>query len=145
MANPSTVTMLARLVNGTAASPLPDGPDDDEGRISAHTFIAALQMWANTEITKAAVVGWFNLTHPDDSADLDLLKGWYAAATKQDKFLNFLEWRIILAREKRDAAGTLDLDGAFGYATKAKLIDGGDGAHSLKDTGPVAARFNSWA
>ena len=145
MANPSNITMFARLTNGNVATPFPGNPDFDEGRVSAHDFIAAIQMWANTEITKAAFIAQFNFTHADDSGDLDLLKGWYDAATKQEKFADVLEWRIILARRKHNAAGTLDLDGAFGYAVKADLIDGADGGHSLKDTGPMPARFNSWA
>lgn len=146
MANPAANTLLSRLVNGTAAAPFPVNPDADEGVISAHDFISALQMWANGELTKATIVAYWNLTHADDSGDLDLLKGWYDAATKKEKFLNIFEWRIILARKKRNpATSAIELDGAFGYATKAALIDGADGNHSLKDTGPAAARFNAWA
>lgn len=144
MANPSAVSMLLRLAGGNAANPFPGDADNDESKISAHTFIAALQMWSNGEITKAQVVTQYNLTHADDSGDLDSLKGWFAAATKQEKFADVLEWRIILARDKRGPSG-IDLDGAFGYAVKATLIGGADGSHSLKNTGPVAEQFNSWA
>lgn len=143
MANPSNVSMLLRLVGGNTATPHP-GDAEDEGRVSAHSFIAALQMWSNGEITKAMLVTKYNFTHADDSGDLNDLNGWYAAATNQSKFSDILEWRIILARDKRGVSG-VDLNGAFGYAVKATLINGADGAHSLKNTGPIAARFNTWA
>lgn len=149
MAIPSRYPMFLRLVGGNAASPYPGtldpAPEANESKLSAHDFIAALQMWANGEITKAQIVSQYNLTHADDSGDLDGLKAWFAAATKKEKFADVVEWRLILARDKRTAAGGVDLDGAFGYAVKSTFIDGADGAHSLKDTGPVAARFNSWA
>ncbi len=137
----ATDSMFLRIVGGNVAnSQLIDT------KISAHTLIAALQMWANGEITKADVVAQYDFTHADDSADLNDLKAWFAAATKQEKFADVLEWRIILARDKRtNIPGTVNLNGAFGYAVKATLIGGADGAHSLKNTGPVAARFNSWA
>ncbi len=146
MANPSRYSMFIRLVGGNVASPYPGtldpGPDNDESKISGHDFIAALQMWDNGEISKVDVVAHYNLTHVDDGGDLDDLKAWYVAATKRDKFANVLEWRIILARDKKGTAG---LDGAFNYAVKSTLINGADGTHSLGDTGPVAERFNTWA
>lgn len=148
MAVPSRIPMFLRLVGGNTASPFGGGlnpsPENDESKLSAHDFIAALQMWANGEITKADVVLQYNLTHADDSGDLNGLKGWFQAATKQEKFTDVVEWRLILARDKRGPAG-IDLDGAFGYAVKGKFINGADAAHSLKNTGPQAARFNSWA
>ena len=147
MANPSRFSMFIRLVNGNAANPYPGAlsPDRNEGKVSAHTLISALQMWSNGEITKAALIARYNFTHADDSGDLDDLKGWYAAATKQEKFSDVLEWRLILAIDKRGVSETVDLDGSFGYAVKSTLINGADGVHSLKNTGPVAAQFNSWA
>ena len=147
MANPSRYTMFTRLTGGNVATPYPGvlTPDANEGKLSAHDFIAALQMWANGEITKADVVAHYNLSHADDSGDLDSLNGWYEAATKQEKFSDIVEWRLILGRDKRNADGSVDLDGAFGFAVKSAFIDGADGAHSLKDIGPAAARFNTWA
>ena len=138
--------MFIRLVGGNVASPYPGSlaPDVDESKLSAHDFIAALQMWANGEITKADVVAQYNLTHADDSGDLDSLSAWFSAATNKEKFTDVVEWRIILGRDKRSASGTVDLDGAFGFAVKGTFIDGADGAHSLKNTGPVSSRFNSW-
>ncbi len=146
--NPSRYPMFLRLVGGNLASPYPDnaiGIDPDEHAISGHDFIAALQMWDNGEISKADIVAQYNLTHASDSGDLDDIKAWYLDATKRDKFVNVLEWRIILARDKNDAAGNFIPDGAFGYAVKTAFINGADGNHSLENTGPVAARFNSWA
>ncbi len=147
MANPARFSMFIRIVGGNVANPYPGSldPDPNESKISAHTLIAALQMWANGEITKADMMAQYNFTHADDSGDLDDLKGWYDAATKAEKFVDVVEWRIILARDKRDADGVVDLDGSFGYATKSAFVDGADGMHSLKDTGPSPARFNSWA
>lgn len=147
MANPSRFPMFIRLVDGNTATPYPGAlaPDPDERRVSAHTLIASLQMWANGEITKAALVARYNFTHTDDSGDLDDLKGWYDAATKKEKFSDVLEWRLILARDKRGAGTAIDLDGSFGYAVKSTFVNGADGVHSLEDTGPVAAQFNSWA
>lgn len=147
MANPSRFSMFIRIVGGNAATPYPGSltPDADERKISAHDLIAALQMWSNGEITKAQLVAQYNFTHADDSGDLDNLSAWYAAATKQEKFSDVVEWRLILARDKSTAAGGVDLNGAFGYAVKATFVDGADGVHSLRDTGPVAERFNSWA
>ncbi len=146
MANPSNVSMLIRMVGGNVATPYFTNDPIDEFKMSGHAFIAALQMWSNTEITKQDVVDRYNFTHPDDSGDLDDLKGWHDAAVKQDKFANVLEWRIILARDKRTLVpGVNDLDGAFGYAVKNNLINGADSNHSLRDTGPAAARFNAWA
>lgn len=139
--------MFVRMVGGNAADPYPGAldpaPENDESKISAHTFIAVLQMWANGEITKADLVAQYNFTHAEDSDDLDSIKTWFAAANKQEMFSNVLEWRLILARDKRGASGVLELDGAFGYAVKDIFVDGADEAHSLRNTG--SARFNTWA
>ncbi len=141
--------MFIRLVGGNAANPYPGtlapAPEYDERKISGHEFIIVFQEWDYGVISKAQAVAEFNFTHADDSADLDLLNGWYQAATNKAAFLAILEGRLIMAREKQDATGTVDHDGTFGYAVKSTLIDGADGNHSLRDTGPMAARFNSWA
>lgn len=144
MANPSRYSMFIRIVGGNVAEPYPGNlsPDNDESKVSAHDIIAALQMWSNGEITKATLVDHYNFTHADDDNDLENLSTWFDSATKKEKFSNILEWRIILARDKR---GVFGLDGTFGYAVKSTLIDGADGSHSLRDTGPTPARFNTWA
>ncbi len=141
MANPSTIPMFIRLVGGNVATPY-DPTGDDEFKISGHDFLAALQVWDNGEITKTDLVNHYNLTHTNDSGDLDDIKAWYNAATKQDKFVQVLEQRIVLSRDKR---GALGLNGAFGYAVKSTFINGADGDHSLENTGPVPAQFNTWA
>ncbi len=139
--------MFVRLVNGNVANPYPGAlaPDPNEVRISAHSFIASLQMWANSEITKSAIIDRYNFTHANDSGDLDDLKSWYDAATKQEKFSDVLEWRLILARDKTGVGSVVDLDGSFGYAVKGAFINGADGIHSLENTGPAGSQFNSWA
>jgi hypothetical protein len=141
--------MFLRLTGGNAANPYPGtldpAPEYDERKISGHEFIIVFQEWDYSVVTKAQAVAEYNFTHADDSADLDSLNGWYQAANDKAAFLQVLEGRIILAREKQNAAGNTDLDGTFGYAVKATLIGGADGNHSLKNTGPAAARFNSWA
>jgi len=142
MANPSNVSMFIRLVGGNVSTPYPSASDNNEHKISGHDFLAALQVWDNGEITKIDLVNSYNLTHANDSGDLDDLKGWYDSATKQDKFVQVLEQRIVLARDKRSSFGR---DGRFGYAVKATFINGIDGDHSLEDDGPAPAQFNSWA
>ena len=135
-------SMFLRLAGGNVANPEPPN-----NKISGHTFIAVLRTWADGEITKAQVIAADDLTHADDSSDLDSLKQWFLsakAAGLEDKFADVVERRIILARDKRPA-GVLNLDGKFGYAVKATFIGGADGAHSLKDTGPMADRFTTWA
>ncbi len=136
-------SMILRLVGGNIAN-----PSLTDNKVSAHDFIAALQMWENGEISKADVVAAYDFTHADDSGDLDSLKSWFVtarAAGLEEKFSNVLEWRIILARDKRTAAGGVDLDGKFGFAVKTALINGADGAHSLENTGPISERFTTWA
>ena len=144
MANPSSITMFARLTNGNVTTPFPGDPDVDEGVVSGHDFIIVFQEWDYGVVTKAQAIALFNFTHADDDADLVALNGWYQAATDKSAFLDVLEGRFILARQKNNISGVLDLDGALGYAVKATLIGGADGLHSLRDTGPVATRFNSW-
>lgn len=137
----TTDSMFLRLVGGNVAN-----PTLTDNKISAHTFIAALQMVTNGEITKAQMVAQYDLTHADDSADLDNFIDWYSSANDREQFANVLEWRIILARDKRTAAGGVDLDGSFGYAIKSKLLDGADSSHSFNPAVVVAAsRFNKWA
>ncbi len=136
----ATDSMFLRLVGGNTIS-----PQLIDNKISAHTIIAALQMWSNGEISKANIIAQYDFTHADDSDDLDNLTAWYAAAENQEKFSDILEWRIILARDKRIPGGGVGMDGAFGYAVKSALIGGADGTHSLRNTGPAPERFNSWA
>ena len=141
--------MFLRLTGGNTANPYPGlldpAPEYDERKISGHEFIIIFQEWDRGVITKAQAVAEYNFTHADDSGDLGDLNGWFQAANDKAAFLQILEGRIILAREKQDAASNIDLDGTFGYAVKSTLINGADGNHSLENTGPVAARFNTWA
>ena len=139
----ATDSMFLRIVGGNAAN-----PDIIDDRVSGHTFIALLQAWKHSEITKAQLVAAEDFTHADDAADLSNLKAWYLAADATglgSVFFDVLESRIIIARDKRNADGTLNMDGKFGFAVKATFINGADGAHSLKDTGPMAERFTTWA
>lgn len=139
----ATDSMFLRLAGGNAAN-----PTLTDNKVSAHTFIAMLQMWRHGDITKAQLVAAENFTHADDPADLDSLKAWYLAADAAglgSVFFDVLESRIIMARDKRTASGDVDLDGKFGFAVKSIFIGGADGAHSLKDTGPMAERFITWA
>ncbi len=136
----ATDSMFLRLVGGNVAN-----PTLTDNKISAHTFIAALQMVANGEITKAQMVAQYDLTHLDDSADLDNFISWYSSANNREQFANVLEWRIILARDKRTAVGGVDMDGAFGFAIKNKLLDGADGSHSFNPAAGIeTAQFNKW-
>lgn len=139
----ATDSMFLRLAGGNAAN-----PERTDTAVSAHTFIALLQAWKHGEITKAQLVAAEKFTHADDSADLNNLKAWYVAADAAglgSVFFDVLESRIIFARDKRTAAGGVDLDGKFGFAVKTIFVAGADGAHSLKDTGPMAERFTTWA
>lgn len=135
--------MFHRLVGGNVVSPygagLDPAPEDDEGKVSGHDFIIVFQEWDYGVITKAQAVVLFNFTHPDDGGDLDDLNGWYQAAKDKAAFLAVLEGRIVLARNKRNG-----LDGSFGYAVKSTFIGGADGSHSLRNIGPIPARFSSW-
>lgn len=139
----TTDSMFLRLVGGNVAnSTLTDN------KVSAHTFIALLQAWKHGEITKSQLVVAEDFTYVDDTADLDSLKTWYLAADVAglgSVFFDVLESRIILARDKRPAGGGVDMDGKFGYAVKGTFIGGADGAHSLRNTGPMAERFTTWA
>lgn len=148
MANPSRISMFLRLVGGNVANPYPGSldpaPENDEQKVSGHDFIIVFQEWDSGVITKAQAVAHFNFTHADDAGDLDDLNVWYQAANDKALFLAILEGRTILARDKSPFS-IFDLDGAFGYAVKSTFINGADGNHSLEDTGPIAARFNSWA
>ncbi len=148
MANPSRVSMFLRLVGGNAANPYPGvldpSPEYDERKVSGHEFIVVFQEWDYGVVTKAQVVAEYNFTHANDSGDLDDLNSWYQTANNKAAFLDILEGRTILAREKQNSAGSTDLNGTFGYAVKATFINGADGVHSFEDTGPVAERFNSW-
>jgi len=140
----ATDSMFLRLAGGNVANP---GPLTDN-KVSAHTFIALLQMWKHGDITKAELVAAEDFTHADDAADLDSLKGWYLAADTAglgSVFFNVLESRIIMARDKRIVGGGVDMDGKFGFAVKATFIGGADDSHSLKNTGPTAERFTTWA
>lgn len=141
----SVDSMVMRLVGGNEANPTLINE-----KISAHDFIAALQVWNNTDISKAELVAAFNLTHPNDDGDLTAIKGWYNAAEANSpslgaRFVNELEWRIILARDKSTPSGGVDLNGKFGFAVKGTLINGADGTHSLENTGTLAHQFSSWA
>ena len=140
--------MFIRLVGGNAANPYPGvldpAPENDESKVSGHDFIIVFQEWDYGVITKAQAVALFNFTHPDDSGDLNNLNSWYQAANDKAAFLAVLEGRTILARDKKPL-GILNLNGAFDYAVKSTFINGADGNHSLENTGPVPARFNSWA
>ncbi len=140
--------MFHRLVGGNEASPYPGAlgpaPENDESKVSGHDFIIVFQEWDYGVITKAQAIAHFNFTHADDSSDLDDLNSWFQAANDKAAFLAVLEGRTILARDK-NSLGVSDLNGSFGYAVKSTFINGADGNHSLGDTGPVAARFNSWA
>ena len=125
--------MFIRLVGGNVATPYPGilSPDPDEHKISAHNFFAAMQMWVNGEITKSAFVTQYNLTHTDDSADLDNFRKWFLIAANKEHYANVLESRIILARDKENNGGSINLNGAFDYATKSKFFEGADEAHPL--------------
>ena len=139
----ATDSMFLRIDGGNVVN-----PTLIDSKISAHDFIAALQMWENREITRQNVIDAYDLTHADDSGDLDSLKNWFVAARAArlgGEFSKVVEWRSILARKKRTAAGGVDLDGKFGYAIQATFVGGADGVHSLKNTGPVAERFTTWA
>lgn len=139
----ATNSMFLRLAGGNDAN-----PTLTDNKVSGHTFIALLQAWKHGDITKAQLVAAVDFTHVDDSGDLDNLKAWYLAADAAglgSVFFDVVESRIILARDKRDAAGDVDMDGKFGFAVKATFIGGADDAHSLKDTGPQAERFTTWA
>lgn len=139
----ATDSMFLRLAGGNVAN-----PTLTDNKVSGHTFIALLQAWKHGDITKAQLVAVEDFTHADDSADLDSLKAWYLAADATglgSVFFDVLESRIIMARDKRNADGTVNMDGKFGFAVKSTFIGGADGTHSLKDTGPAAERFTSWA
>ncbi|KKL94838.1 hypothetical protein LCGC14_1860690, partial [marine sediment metagenome] len=117
-----TDSMFLRLAGGNVAD-----PTLTDNKVSAHTFIALLQMWKHGDITKAQLVAAEDFTHIDDSADLDSLKAWYLAADVAglgSVFFNVLESRIIMARDKRNADGTVNMDGKFGFAVKATFIGG---------------------
>ena len=135
MANPSQFSMFIRLVGGNEAAPYPGllSPDRDESKLSAHDFFSAMQMWANGEITKDAFITQYNLTHTDDSADLDNFREWFLMARNREHYANVLESRIILARDKENNDGSINLNGVFGYAIKSKLLGGADEAHPLSD------------
>ena len=138
----TTDTMFLRLVGGNVTN-----PTLTDNKVSGHTFIALLQAWKHGDITKAQLVASEDFTHADDSGDLDSLKAWYQAADAAvlgSVFFDVLESRIIMARDKRNADGSINMDGKFGFAVKATFIGGADGAHSLKDIGPVAERFTTW-
>ena len=137
-------SMFLRLVGGNVAN-----PTLTDEKISGHTFIDYLQSWRYGEITKTQLVAAEDFTHADDSTDLDNLKTWFLDADAGGlgpAFLQVLESRIRFARRKSvPGSSAPDLDGKFGFAVKATFVAGADGTHSLKNTGPVAARFNSWA
>ena len=135
--------MFLRLAGGNVADPVLV-----DNKVSAHTFVALLQLWKHGEISKAQLVATEDFTHADDASDLNNLKGWYEtadAAGLGSVFFDVLESRIIMARDKRNADGSVNMDGKFGFAVKTTFIGGADGAHSLKNTGPVAERFTTWA
>lgn len=139
----ATNSMFLRLAGGNIANPILI-----DNKVSGHTFIALLQAWRYGDITKAQLVAAEDFTHVNDSGDLDDLKSWYDAAKTvglDSVFFDVLESRIIMARDKRNADGSLNMNGKFGFAVKTTFINGADGAHSLEDTGPVAERFSTWA
>ncbi len=139
----ATDSMFLRIVGGNVSN-----PELIDSAVSAHHFIALLQSWKHGEITKAILVSAYDFTHADDSSDLDDLKGWYEAADVAglgSVFFDVLESRIILARDKKVVGFDPDQDGKLGYAVKATFISGADGAHSLRNTGPMAERFITWA
>ena len=136
-------SMLMRLVGGNVANPqLGNEP------LSAHSIMAAFQMWGNGEITKVVIVDAYDLTHANDDGDLDLLKQWFSSARSaglEEKFAAVMEGRLLLARDKKVVGGGIEMDGKFGYAVKSTFVGGADGVHSLSDTGAMAERFTTWA
>ena len=139
-------TLFLRLVMGNVLKPIdPASGLPEEQHVSAHTFRSVLLVWRGGDISKAQGITFLGANDPDDSGDLDLFKQWLDAAHAaglEEEFLDHVESRIVLANDKRSAAGD---DGGFGYAVKSTFVNGADGLHSLADTGPVAQQFVTWA
>jgi hypothetical protein len=139
----ATDSFFLRMVGGNVANPTLVDP-----KVSAHDFMAALQLWVlSGEITKAEIIAKFDATAANDSDDLDAFNTWLSAANNQDGFLLVVESRLILAREKFNpelVSPHLDLDGLWGFAVKSIFVNGADDAHSLENTGPAGQQFNAW-
>lgn len=132
---------VLRVMHGNALNPL----TDPQATLAAHTLVAGLRAWESGQITKATLVAAFDLTHADDSADLDGLATAGAAARTAGLlsiWFHELEMRMILGESKENG-----LDGLFGFAVKSTFLQGADGAHNLRSEAgvPVGERFTTWA
>jgi len=117
------MSLFLRLVHGNEANP---GIEDG---ISIDVFMAAMYAWQRGEVTRAEVIAVFGFTAADE-ADLDAIKGWYAASGSKPEFLRVLEGRLLMGQRKK-TKGSLIPNGFFDYAVKSVFINGADGTSHL--------------
>ena len=93
-------SMFLRLVHGNEDEPVVDDA------MSIDVFMAVLNAWQRGEVARPQVIAVFGLTAADE-ADLDAIKGWYAASVSKAEFFRVIEGRLLMGQRKRTLGGPL--------------------------------------